>query len=178
MNPREMALVDYYDSRPSYYTPLEQFSGLQIAAMVGVVPTPPILDLGCGSGKLGLEIGGPIDGIDVSAVRIELARATGCYRDLQVGSVYLVGFAARSYGTIFAVELFEHLSAPAMIVEKARKALIQAGSLVATVPIKMPNHAHLAVYDSARHAATRLGAMRYSEIEVRQNRHAVLRWDA
>jgi 2-polyprenyl-3-methyl-5-hydroxy-6-metoxy-1,4-benzoquinol methylase len=177
VNPRETALVDYYDSKPSYYSPLEAFSGLQIAAMVGVMPSTPILDLGCGSGRLGLTLPGPIDGIDVSEVRLRTAKATGCYRWLTLGSVYDVELTEQ-YATIFAIELFEHLAKPRSVIRKARRALTENGRLVATVPINMPNHAHLAVFDSARQAATKLGAMRYSEIEVRQNRHAVLRWDA
>jgi predicted TPR repeat methyltransferase len=46
------------------------------------------LDLGCGSGVLGLALSDcgllrPLDGIDLSPVMLELARATGCYRRLR-----------------------------------------------------------------------------------------------
>ncbi len=45
------------------------------------------IDFGCGSGALGLALRdaglrAPLDGLDLSPVMLQLARATGCYRDL------------------------------------------------------------------------------------------------
>lgn len=52
------------------------------------------IDLGCGSGVLGLALKRagwrqPLDGLDLSPVMLQLARATGGYRDLQRANLLL-----------------------------------------------------------------------------------------
>jgi predicted TPR repeat methyltransferase len=52
-----------------------------------VAEDAPGIDLGCGSGVLGLALRacgwpGPLDGLDLSPGMLELARASGCYRHL------------------------------------------------------------------------------------------------
>jgi len=52
------------------------------------------IDLGCGSGVLGLALRGeglarPLDGVDLSPGMLELARATGCYRHLRRANLLL-----------------------------------------------------------------------------------------
>jgi predicted TPR repeat methyltransferase len=52
------------------------------------------IDLGCGSGVLGLALMDqgltrPLDGIDLSPGMLELARGTGCYRDLHRANLLL-----------------------------------------------------------------------------------------
>jgi predicted TPR repeat methyltransferase len=52
------------------------------------------LDLGCGSGVLGLALRGaglrePLDGLDLSPVMLGLARETGCYRELHRANLLL-----------------------------------------------------------------------------------------
>lgn len=52
------------------------------------------IDFGCGSGALGLALRDagllrPLDGLDLSPVMLELARQTGCYRDLQRANLLL-----------------------------------------------------------------------------------------
>jgi predicted TPR repeat methyltransferase len=54
------------------------------------------LDLGCGSGVLGLALrdeglGRPLDGVDLSPGMLDLARATGCYRHLRRANLLLPG---------------------------------------------------------------------------------------
>lgn len=52
-------------------------------------PDPTILDVGCGTGLIGVRLSqagyGTIDGIDLSPAMIERAAARGCYRNLASG---------------------------------------------------------------------------------------------
>lgn len=177
MTPREAALVGYYDSKPDYYSPLEEFDAVQIAALVDVDVKAPVLDFGCGNGRLGYAVLHPVDGLDISAERVQRAAASGCYRELIVGSVYGEELPG-PYQTIFAVEVFEHLAHPERAITAALERLAPGGHLIATVPLRHPDHAHLTVFESREHAAEMLGATRSASITVRKHRHAVLRWDA
>ena len=60
----------------------------QFAAMGGA---GPVLDFGCGTGLLGLELAkrdiGPIDGADLSREMLDVARRKTVYRDLTAGNV-------------------------------------------------------------------------------------------
>jgi predicted TPR repeat methyltransferase len=52
------------------------------------------IDFGCGSGALGLALRDagllePLDGVDLSPVMLELARQTGCYRELHRSNLLL-----------------------------------------------------------------------------------------
>jgi len=63
-------------------------SGAAEALMPHLDPNAQGIDFGCGSGVLGIvlrELGlrQPLDGLDISPVMLDLARETGCYRDLQ-----------------------------------------------------------------------------------------------
>jgi predicted TPR repeat methyltransferase len=64
------------------------------ALMPHLVPDAQGIDLGCGSGVLGLALRDcglrpPLDGIDLSPVMLDLARATGCYRHLHLANLLL-----------------------------------------------------------------------------------------
>lgn len=57
-------------------------------------PVAQGIDFGCGSGVLGaalrtLGLRGPLDGIDLSPVMLDLARATGAYRHLHLANLLL-----------------------------------------------------------------------------------------
>ena len=61
--------------------------GAARALMPHLAPDAQGIDFGCGSGVLGLALRDaglekPLDGLDLSPVMLELARQTGCYRDL------------------------------------------------------------------------------------------------
>jgi SAM-dependent methyltransferase len=63
-------------------------AGAAGALMPHLDPNAQGIDFGCGSGALGLALRDtglrqPLDGIDLSPVMLDLARATGCYRNLQ-----------------------------------------------------------------------------------------------
>ena len=69
-------------------------TGAAQALMPYLDPKAQGLDLGCGSGVLGLALFQegllqPLDGADLSPAMLRLARATGCYRDLHAVNLLL-----------------------------------------------------------------------------------------
>ena len=68
--------------------------GAAEALMPHLSPAAQGVDLGCGSGVLGLALrerglARPLDGVDISPVMLDLARATGCYRELMRANLLL-----------------------------------------------------------------------------------------
>jgi predicted TPR repeat methyltransferase len=71
----------------------------------------PILDVGAGTGLVGLALAGagPVDGLDISAEMLEVARAKGCYRDVIVGDLTRVlALGDGKYGGLVSAGTFTH----------------------------------------------------------------------
>ena len=69
-------------------------AGAARALMPHLRPDAQGVDFGCGSGALGLALREaglrqPLDGIDLSPVMLDLARTTGCYRELRKGNLLM-----------------------------------------------------------------------------------------
>jgi 2-polyprenyl-3-methyl-5-hydroxy-6-metoxy-1,4-benzoquinol methylase len=69
-------------------------AGAAQALMPHLSPGARGIDFGCGSGVLGIALYDaglrqPLDGIDLSPVMLDLARETGCYRDLVEANLLL-----------------------------------------------------------------------------------------
>ena len=69
-------------------------SGAAGALMSHLDPNAQGIDFGCGSGALGLALRDtglrrPLDGLDLSPVMLDLARQTGCYRELRQANLLL-----------------------------------------------------------------------------------------
>lgn len=69
-------------------------AGAAGALMPQLAPDAQGIDFGCGSGVLGLALRDaglrkPLDGLDLSPVMLDLARTTGCYRDLERANLLL-----------------------------------------------------------------------------------------
>jgi predicted TPR repeat methyltransferase len=81
----------------------------QLAPHLG--PTAEGIDFGCGGGAMGIALraagfAGKLDGIDLSSGMLELARQSGCYRDLAQLNLLAPEEAAKvSGGYDFVVEL-------------------------------------------------------------------------
>lgn len=179
MTDREKSLVPIYDGRTSYYSPLDHISAHRIAALLGHRPAGPHLDIGCGNGRIGKELGsfagGVIDGIDVSEKRLAIAKERG-YRNLECRSAY--DLPEGEWQTIWAIEVLEHLEKPLTVIQSALLRLLPDGVMIATVPIQLPADTHLDVYQSLHDASFRLSAHREAEFTVGKNRHAALLWNA
>jgi predicted TPR repeat methyltransferase len=69
-------------------------TGAARALMPHLAPDAQGIDFGCGSGVLGLALRdaglrAPLDGLDLSPVMLDLARVTGCYRQLERANLLL-----------------------------------------------------------------------------------------
>lgn len=69
-------------------------AGAARALMPFLQPDAQGIDFGCGSGVLGMALKDaglrqPLDGLDLSSVMLDLARATGCYRHLHRANLLL-----------------------------------------------------------------------------------------
>ena len=85
-----------------------------IAASAPGVRFSEALDLGCGTGLMGQQLGGlaaTIDGVDLSAAMIERARATGVYRELHVGplAAALAASLAGRYDLVTAADVLVYV---------------------------------------------------------------------
>jgi SAM-dependent methyltransferase len=73
-----------------------------------------ILDLACGTGRIGTWLrgraGGPIDGVDLTPEMLARARDKGVYRDLRVGDVASTGLPAGAYDLCTQSLADEHLA--------------------------------------------------------------------
>jgi predicted TPR repeat methyltransferase len=75
-------------------------AGAARALMPHLSPDAQGIDFGCGSGVLGLALRDvglktPLDGLDLSPVMLGMARATGCYRQLERANLLLPGDCPR-----------------------------------------------------------------------------------
>jgi glycosyltransferase involved in cell wall biosynthesis/2-polyprenyl-3-methyl-5-hydroxy-6-metoxy-1,4-benzoquinol methylase len=78
------------------------------------VPGDDVLEVGCGTGYLSLELarrGRDVTGIDVSAVAVDIARrhAAGTPARFEVASAVELPFPDSSFDVVFSVEVMEHL---------------------------------------------------------------------
>lgn len=176
---REIDLVGHYDQHEVYYSPLDHLSLASMHAILGTpdLPAGPVLDLGCGDGRLAAHLpdGIEIDGVDYSPTRISRAAGSHRYRRAVHGSAYdLARWFEGPYHTIYAFELLEHLARPCRVVARAIRLLAPGGQMIATVPIQMPYVAHLQEFEDVEDAVFTLGADQ--GVEILDGKHALLRW--
>lgn len=96
------------------------------------------LDLGCGTGLMGRALSGRVvtlDGVDLSARMIELARSTGLYRTLSVAGLlaHLGRTAAASYDLVLAADVLVYVGALDALMSEARRVLRPHGMFAFTV---------------------------------------------
>jgi len=132
-DPEDVAKV-YDDWAASYDADLAawryQAPSLTVAALTATQPgATPVLDVGCGTGLVGreLQVSGfdTVTGIDLSASALELAEATGAYREvLQVDlQAEPIPFADASFAAVVCVGVMTYLpDTTAMVTEFCRVA--------------------------------------------------------
>jgi SAM-dependent methyltransferase len=123
----------------------------------------PILEIGCGDGRLGARVFPRIDlGVDINPRAVERARASGAYRRVECIDACRLPPAASTYRTVFANCVLEHISPLQEVLAAAAGQLQPGGKLLATVPLRAMNE-HLAV-----------PVPRYAELRRRQLVHVNL----
>ncbi len=115
-----------------YVTP-----GRSAAALAQCVEdkTIPLLDFGCGTGLSGLALGmagfTTIDGVDVSADMMEVAKAKNVYRSLQqIEAGQLPNHKPGDYAAIAAIGVIGAGAAPISVFDQLMTALGKGGKLV------------------------------------------------
>lgn len=105
----------------------------------GGLLSPPTLDVGCGSGRLLLDLqreGRRAVGLDLSEEALQLARRRGC-KWLVRGDARKLPIRPGSMGLITALDLLEHLDDDEGALREMRQALAPGGRLFLTVPAHM-----------------------------------------
>jgi SAM-dependent methyltransferase len=119
---------------PRYFYPA-------VAEFVGTVGTGVVLDAGCGSGDLLIEIqrANPqarLLGIELAQSRVATARQRlGPQADIRCGSIAgALPFESQCADVVLVTEVLEHLKDPVAVLKNLRTLLKPAGVLVVTFP--------------------------------------------
>lgn len=167
-------MIEHYDEHPRYWSPLANHALADLAATAGVTPAGPLLDVGCGDGRLAGHVAFAVTGVDVSEVRIGLARAVYPGSKWHCADLYawLRGQEPK-YRTIVAVEVLEHLESPRLALDLMLARLAEDGAILGTVPLDMPYLAHLQVFPTLDDVRTALTP----DFAVQIGGNAVCRWN-
>lgn len=147
---REKALVQHYDMALEYWSPLKDYGLREIAGVVGAEISAPLLDLGCGDGRLANHVPFSVVGVDVSQNRIEIAEKKNPGSEWYCADLYdWLAACSQKFQVIVAIDVLEHLEEPKIALELAKACLLEDGFILGTVPLNLPYKAHLHVYKSA-----------------------------
>ena len=167
MTPNEAALIDHYNRHVTYYSPLQRPEGLtRLLKPFDVELVAPVLDLGCGDGRLldHLTDTAGYVGVDYAEQRTRKAQSRWDAEFVTANLYEWLETNDRRFGSVVAVELFEHLEHPRRIVELALEALQPGGVMVATVPVGMPYEAHLQLFNTPNDVSTILDPDEFMEV--------------
>jgi len=95
----------------------------------------PCLDIGCGGGATMAAVARtmPVFGIDLSPHSVSFASARGLSAVMQAEASDLP-FAAKSFGTVLALDVVEHHPWPEKMLRQVHRVLVVNGALIVTVP--------------------------------------------
>jgi SAM-dependent methyltransferase len=117
---------------------------LEVQALRQVEYDRPILEIGCGDGRLSSLIFADIDeGIDINPRSIEKCRrlAGHLYREIRCLDVRYLPDSGPKFGTIYANCVMEHIPDIGSVLASCSRALRPGGKLVMTVPlVRMNEH--------------------------------------
>lgn len=186
---REAELVQHYDGHAEYYSPGPTIMPAIIDMFeVDMNLVRRVLDLGCGDGRVSLWLAGKydvrVDGVDYSQERVSKAsklaseKGLSCRfwcRDLN----YFMEEPRGEYDLVLLFEVLEHLEEPARVVDGCRKLLRPNGTMLGSVPLRMPHVAHLQVYRDVGDVQARLQPARVWLVDrALPHVHAFCEWKA
>ena len=115
----------------------------KLVALISEHSTPPaekwsVLDLGCGTGLVGLEIAPftrQLIGVDLSSRMLEKAQARNLYQRLENSDLFamMCGEPASSYDVIIAADVFVYLGKLDEIIGEAKRLLSPSGVLAFSI---------------------------------------------
>jgi len=128
----------------------------EILALRRLVYDPPILEIGCGDGKLSSLIFSAIDdAIDINPRSVERCKknASHVYRRMRCLDARDLQPTGNGYGTVFANCVLEHIPDIETVLHGCHRSLRPGGKLVVTVPLVRMNE-HL-LFKSQRYVQLR-----------------------
>lgn len=100
-------------------------------------PDERILDIGIGSGIMGMELKnrgfGQISGVEIDSEARARAQELGCYTTV-VGGLEELGAARPEYGHALLLDVLEHVAAPEQLLHQVCERLCIGGSVLISVP--------------------------------------------
>ncbi|OIP57777.1 MAG: hypothetical protein COX79_04270 [Candidatus Levybacteria bacterium CG_4_10_14_0_2_um_filter_36_16] len=96
----------------------------------------PILDVGCGFGEFALAFvdGKPVDvGIDILAKNLYNTVKTKKYKNLVIGDAREMPFSDNTFGSIFSISTYEHITHPDKLLKESYRVLRPGGIIFLTL---------------------------------------------
>lgn len=94
----------------------------------------PILDVGCGWGEFAEAFGMRIDmGVDLASQDLYAAAKGKMYKNLTLADARDLPFADNSYGSIFSISTFEHITNPKKLLKEMYRVLKPGGTMAITM---------------------------------------------
>jgi len=94
----------------------------------------PILDIGCGWGEFAEAFGVNIDmGVDISPQDLRAAAKGKMYKNLTLADARNLPFADNSYGSIFSISTFEHITNSPKLLKEMYRVLVPGGTMAITM---------------------------------------------
>jgi ubiquinone/menaquinone biosynthesis C-methylase UbiE len=94
----------------------------------------PIMDIGCGWGEFAESFGEKIDmGVDVAPRDLYVAAKGGMYKNLTLADARDLPFGSGTFGSIFSISTFEHITNTPKLLKEAYRVLKPGGLLVITM---------------------------------------------
>lgn len=94
----------------------------------------PILDVGCGWGEFAEAFGITIDmGVDIAKRDLAVAAKGKMYKKLTLADARDLPFAGNTYGSIFSISTFEHITDPQRLLKEMYRVLKPGGTLAITM---------------------------------------------
>jgi ubiquinone/menaquinone biosynthesis C-methylase UbiE len=121
---------------------------LELLVGAGIAPGMRVLDLGCGSGEVTVELAGmvgasgSVTGVDTDPAMLEVARARTLELDVPIDFVRgdaLGPYPADGYDAVYARFLLSHLADPAAALG-AMRAATRRGGIVIVEDVDFPGH--------------------------------------